>query len=657
MVTVCSKQVRAQRCAHANNLVQTIQKNHVQPIATDNRWSLRVFNGFFNELDPYHLYFTQLDTAQFTAQRTELDDLVHNQEQCKWTASVTELFKKRIAEYKLWLEQSLSKPYNYQVADQFDGYNFPPEAFSPNTSALEVNRIAYFKFLILNRMFAESLADSAKASLLVFEELARKKVKVRELQKIADLEGKGFSNYADDAFLQAIAKAFDPHTNYMSVTDHENFKDHLRDETLSFGFSLGESESGLYRIENVLPGGPAWNSNNFQEGDFLLAFETPAKGTLSSMDYELDDLEDLISSNEIQEATFTLRKTDGQIQKVTLRKEKMRSIENTVSGYVLKGSKTIGYIPLPSFYFSRNETSQGGCASDVASAIIKLNKEKIEGLILDLRFNGGGSMDEARELAGIFIDFGPIIMVQDAKSPVAVLKDSNKGTIYNGPLMIMVNGFSASASELLASSLQDYKRALIVGGHTFGKGTGQSVLPLPSGGTNFAKVTTLKIYRINGKTYQHKGVTPDISLPDITQFLDRREANYPTALPGDSIPKKAYYTPAPQPAFTTLAEKSKQRVQQSAQFKNIELWQHQLIKPIPLDVAGFTTYASGFALNKKSDPLALLTIHNTSFDNSLLAFDPFRKTLNEKSIQQLRESFYIQEAYNIMLDYISLTKK
>jgi carboxyl-terminal processing protease len=265
---------------------------------------------------------------------------------------------------------------------------------------------------------------------------------------------------------------------------------------------------------------------------------------------------------------------------------------------VLKGAKKIGYIPLPSFYFDTGNVS-GGAAGDVAKAIIKLNKENIEGLILDLRFNGGGSIEEARELAGIFIDFGPVVMYKQADQTVSVLKDMTRGTVYNGPVIIMVNGFSASASELLAASLQDHKRAMIVGGRTYGKGTGQRIYPLTGSSTDFAKVTLLKIYRINGKTYQHKGVIPDVTLPDVTQSLGDREADFAYALSSDSVTKKAYYTPLTMKALTPLAEKSMARVQQSQSFKSVDQMQRKLLTPVPLDAAGFKSVSH--QVNASSD--------------------------------------------------------
>lgn len=639
------------KCELAGSLINLIEKNHIQPLPLNDEWSKRVFQNLFDELDPLHLYFTQDDLKVFTDQKNELDNLVREKKHCEWVNTVGDLFKKRTSDYKITLERAFSKSFDYSQMDQLDLANFPPKAFAASAQQLETHRKSYLKFQVLMRMYLESVADSSGKPLITHESFARKNIQKKELQKIADLERQGYETYTGNAFLKAIALAYDPHTTYMSSSENENFNERLSDENLSFGFALYENETGSFIVKDIIPGGPAWNSNAIREGDMLLRAALPGNTDLNSMDYGVEDFEELLGSVSVTEAVFTFKKADGQLIQIKLIKEKTRSIENTVSGYVLKGVKKIGYIPLPSFYFDRG-TASGGAAGDVAKAIIKLNKERIEGLILDLRSNGGGSIEEALDLAGIFIDFGPVTMYQQANQTVSILKDMTRGTIYNGPLIIMVNGFSASASELLAASLQDHKRALIVGGRTYGKGTGQSIYPIAGSKTDFSKITVMKIYRINGKTFQHKGVIPDITLPDVTQSLGDREEDFLYALSSDSVTKKAYYTPLAMKALTPMAAKSMARTQQLQAFKTVESLQLQLLKPIPLDVVGFSQY-----LNRpKAEPvenLQPLTVTNTLFDNSLLALDTFRKVLNEKSVQEIRQSLYIQEAYNIMIDYIT----
>lgn len=231
--------------------------------------------------------------------------------------------------------------------------------------------------------------------------------------------------------------------------------------------------------------------------------------------------------------------------------------EERVKSFILKGSNTIGYIYLPAFYedWEANNDGLNGCANDVGREIIKLKKENINGLILDMRYNGGGSVSEAAELTGIFIDAGPVAQEKSRGARVNTIKDMDRGTIYDGPLVILVNGYSASATELMAGALQDYNRAIIIGSPTYGKATMQVVLPMDTTVTpenfsqiqtdDYLKITISKLYRITGATAQFKGVQPDIVVPDILDAYITKEANEPFAIRPTVISANKYYTPYP----------------------------------------------------------------------------------------------------------------
>ena len=258
------------------------------------------------------------------------------------------------------------------------------------------------------------------------------------------------------------------------------------------------------------------------------------------------------------------RKKDGTTRIVLLRKEKIENEENIVKGFVLKGEKKIGYILLPAFYTEWENESGSSCANDVAKEIVKLKKENIDGLILDVRYNGGGSLGEAMEMIGIFVDEGPLMGQKQKAEKVIYLKDPNRGTIYNGPMALMVNGQSASASEILAASLQDYNRALIVGSNTYGKATMQQMMLLDTmtnrptqigNAKDIVKITTGKLYRLSGETAQMNGVSPDIVLPDAFDGLDYREKFSSFALPADKVAKNAYYKPLAALPVNELPEK------------------------------------------------------------------------------------------------------
>jgi carboxyl-terminal processing protease len=380
-----------------------------------------------------------------------------------------------------------------------------------------------------------------------------------------------FKTELENDYLNTIAWCYDPHTSYMSISQKKDFDTHMSASEYSAGFELEENDKGDLTISFLQPGGSAWRSGQLHTGDQLIKIKSEGieKEIATIGD---DELENMLGGNNQAGLEVTVKTAAGELKTIKLSKEKIDDEESIVKSYVLQGNKNIGYINLPGFY-SREDDSitdekdikYDGCANDVSKEIVKLRKDTIAGLILDLRYNGGGSMWEAMQLAGIFIDIGPVASVKDKDGKVRFLKDPNRGTIYDGPLMVLINGRSASASEFVSAVLQDYNRALIVGGTTYGKGTAQIVLPMDTmpfsnnkNYTEFVKVTQQKFYRVNGSTTQWKGVLPDIELPDIySDELNKEKANS-SALQPDNSKTGIYQAAAALPA-QSLKLKSEQR--------------------------------------------------------------------------------------------------
>jgi carboxyl-terminal processing protease len=285
------------------------------------------------------------------------------------------------------------------------------------------------------------------------------------------------------------------------------------------------------------------------------------KESIDVSDATAGELYHILSTEGADRLTLGVRKADGTLKEVNLQKARVAGTpeedDDKVQGFLLKGAKTIGYISLPAFYEDwENNKGVNGCANDVAKEIIKLKKENIGGLILDLRYNGGGSMNEAVQLSGLFIDAGPVGQVLSRDPKVYTLKDINRGTVWSGPLLVLVNGSSASASEMVAGTLQDYNRALIVGSPTYGKATAQVVLPMDTTvnleqldrrtvASSYLKVTISKLYRVNGSTAQMTGVKPDVLLPEPPGAGTEREADERFVLPPTPIAANKYYLPLP----------------------------------------------------------------------------------------------------------------
>lgn len=358
--------------------------------------------------------------------------------------------------------------------------------------------------------------------------------------------------------------------------------------------------------------------------------------------------------------------SNGTRSFVSLTKDIVELSENILNGFVLAGSHKVGYINLPSFYQQWEKGIGEGCANDVAKEIIKLKKERIDGLIIDLRFNGGGSMQEAFDLAGLFLDTGPLAILKEKNSPPFVVRDMHKGTIYDGPLLLLINQMSASASELLAATLQDYNRAILVGTTSYGKATSQVIIPIQTntgGGEakktdEFVKLTTGKIYRITGGSYQKRGVRPDVYVPDLNEGLSFNERQSLYSLEADSITKKTYYTATtPIPSSTLQSLSQLRSIEHSEKINSLN---RRLSKSISLKSGEFfDSFAETLTLLENINPKNSnqFKIQLITYDNALHSVNEYKKEDSERLKTSLEQNFLLQEAYNIVVDYLTIQKK
>jgi carboxyl-terminal processing protease len=461
-------------------------------------------------------------------------------------------------------------------------------------------------------------------------------------------------------FFKALATAFDPHTEFFSKAEMVDFQTSISSKTLSWGFDFAENKIGQSTINRILPGGPAWNSNVIHQGDVVTELNFENGLVLDPLDYSSNELNNELKNPDRLRIKITLQRLDGKSEAVRLEKSEADSEENSVQGFVLKGEKKIGYIHLPAFYTNWDDPSSKGCANDVAKELVKLKKENISGIILDLRFNGGGLVKEAVELAGVFIDFGPLMIFKE-KEQALVLKDINRGVAYDGPLLILINGLSASASEIVAATLQDHHRAIIAGAPSFGKSTGQAVFPVVRKDTlGFVKVTQEKIYRVTGKSHQRLGVVPDIALPDLIDFFGYSEKNYTTALPNDSIIKKVYYYPLPAIPLKELSEKSVRRIESSPSFQRIRVARDNFTLNIPLELNDFLVYLSRNETVEETTNThgnKYFDVITTQFDNPMLQLDSYTKEISNHLREEIAESPYVEESFKILLDYVQFKSK
>jgi carboxyl-terminal processing protease len=672
-------------CNQASTLLGMLNKYHLSPPELNAITSAEVFDDFIQRLDPANCIFISTDIASLQSYKTILLNTTSNQQVCKFLEVVSALYISGLYRADSLVSAILLNPIDFNKKDSILFLKDYEANFASDKKELENRWLKRLKFMALNMMFTPvSDEDPLKMEafqLLLKESEIRKKLVIRERrtnQRILEYPS-GSKAYITELFLNTIANRYDPHTLYFSPQRKESFISSLSREAMSFGISFTENKNGEVMIDNLVPGGPAWKSNQLNPGDFPIQIQWPKGEGIDLSWSSLEEVEQIITQSGYNTMELSVRKANGLIVKVRLTKEVINVEENSITGYVLTGEKKVGYISMPDFYTDGEMQDAPGCSNDVAKEIIKLQKEGIEGLILDLRYNGGGSLQEALGLMGIFIDQGPLFMAREKGQKPHVFKDLNRGVVYSGPLVVMVNGFSASASELVTAGLRDYNRALVVGCTTFGKAIAQVTLPLDTN-INFSKermgkkssafvnVTIEQIYRINGNSYQKTGIQPDIVLPELYDDPDLREAGEPYSIGADKIDKKVIYLRMPELPVSDLAEKSNARTSPLQVFNKIKYLSDSLqniekSEALILTLENFRQYKSWIkeledrisALNKTSS--APFTAGSTMYDAPVLVNDNHRKELTDNAIGELQTDIYVSEVYSIMNDFISLMRK
>ncbi|MGC4104464.1 carboxy terminal-processing peptidase [Ferruginibacter sp.] len=667
--------------AKAITLRRFLEQQHYKPVDWNDTSSAMLYNKWMEELDDEKMFFTQKEISVLETYKNKLDDELLNK-----TAFVVgkDFFSVSVAAYKLRVQKTDSiikaitaKPLDFSKPDNI---TWPFTTYAATEQEVAQRWQKYIKWRVLNQV-AEKQSDSTglstklPATFTALEAEAREKIKRKELSYISNILSTPelFISNLQDEYLNSIAWCYDPHTNYMSLKEKKEFDTELSGTEYSAGLDLDEDEKGDKKITYLQPGGSAWRSGQLHKGDVIISIKAEGKEK-NVTDMSEGELNRYLNGNSESDVEITVRTSAGETKTAVLHKEKVTDDEGIVKSYVLHGKQNIGYINLPGFYSREDDNAKyeedikyDGCANDVSKEIVKLKKDTIGGLILDLRYNGGGSMWEATQLAGIFIDIGPVASVKEKDSKVHFLKDPNRGTIYDGPLIVLVNGASASASEFVSAVLQDYNRALIVGGTTYGKGTAQQVLPMDTVRLDasktyedYVKVTVEKFYRVNGSTTQWKGVVPDILLPDVYSDDEYKERSNASALQPDNS-RQGMYQPLPALPVATLAAKSKQRTDASAYFKGINsfinwMQQYKKERTINLQWSGYATqYSEAMKMYKLFDDDATnngIRITNNGFDWQRIVQSTQRsKDINSTYLKNLQQDETLAEAYRILMDW------
>jgi carboxyl-terminal processing protease len=654
-----------------------LEQGHYSPRKIDDKFSKDVWAKYLKSLDPDKEFFLAADTVSFKKFETKIDDEIHGATLQSFFV-INDAYKKRIEETSVIYKEILQAPFDFNTDETYTD-DAAATPFSKNEAVRKELWRKKLKYATLER-YTELLDQQEKnknAKDFVaktnqqLEKEARDKV-MKAFDRMFDRFRNRFKD--DDRFnilVNDITETMDPHTTYFPPIEKRSFDESMSGEFFGIGASLTE-EDGQIKIATIVTGGPAQKSGEIQVGDYVLKV---GQGTDEAQDlsgFEVPDAVRLIRGKKGTEVKLTIKKADGAIKTISMIREKINLEETFAKSSVINAASNqkIGYIYLPEFYANFQDPNGARCAADVAKEIIKLKQENVQGIILDLRNNGGGSLMDVVQMVGLFIDEGPIVQVKSRDEAPSILKDKDNNVLWDGPLTVMVNEFSASASEIFAAAIQDYKRGLVIGSSsTYGKGTVQRNIELERSSwvsnnpseLGSIKLTLQKFYRVSGGSTQLRGVASDIVLPDQYEYLKLREKDNPSALAWDEINSAKFKTWKNDYDFAEIIRKSNERIGQNINFQQIKSYSDWLGKyndkvyNLKLDKYRqqkkiFATTASTIdSLTKLKTPL---DINNLVVDIDRIRNDQNKMERNTAYMKRLKNDLHLGEAVNITADMI-----
>lgn len=588
---------------------QLLETEHYSPRKIDDAFSKEVFDGYFKALDPDKSFFLQSDIDSLKIYERRIDDEIHGSP-LSFTDAVDLIYDRRIKEVKVLFNQLIEQPFDFNTNDSIY-LDADAIAFPKNAKERDDRWRKLLAYRVLDRYVSateEREKNKGKEKYIVksdslIEVESRNAIKKIQVRKFESLERTFGKEKRFETFLNTITGLMDPHTDYFAPVEKRSFTEQMSGVFYGIGALLGQDDNGV-KLVNITPGGPAWKSGQLVANDVIIKIAQGAEEPVDIEGYETTEAVKLIRGSEGTEVRLTVRKPDGTIKVVALKREKVILDEGYArSAVITKGNDKYGYIFLPDFYADFEREDGHRCSEDVAKEIVKLKAENVKGITIDIRYNGGGSLYEVVQMVGLFIDKGPVVQIRDKGGRSQVLYDETPGTLYDGPLVVMVNEFSASASEIFAAAIQDYKRGIIVGSSSsYGKGTVQRNVsfgkPLDSLGiqTEYGavKLTIQKFYRINGSSTQRRGVAPDIVLPDEYEFFKYREKDNPSALPWDEMEKAKYQVWTKSPNIYSIASVENKKMGADtaiSRFKKNAQWiAGQVDRPSYLNIEKFKAF-------------------------------------------------------------------
>lgn len=661
------------------NVSELLEEIHYSPKNIDDQFSKEVFKKFLNEEDVEKKIFLKSDIQELSKYQTQLDDEILGKAPVDFVPAVVTIYKKRLQETQIISQEILSQPFDFNKQEtvnlDYDKLDYPV-----NQSAQREEIRKKLKYLTLEK-YAELLDQQvaakgkpgyvAKTNEQLEKEAREKTLKVSD-RFYEHLKIKADEDNFFNVFVETIVQCMDPHTDYFPPVEKRSFDEDMSGRFYGIGAALRDEE-GTIKIVTLVTGSPAWKSGQITVGDVILKVAQGNQEPVDLSSYMVEDAVKIIRGNKGTEVRLTLKKADGSIKVVTLVRDEIIQDEKFAKSVIIQSDKgKIGYIFLPEFYADFDNPKGSRCSVDVAREIIKLKEAKVDGIVLDLRNNGGGSLIDVVQMVGLFIEQGPVVQVRDRDGKPQVLNDRDKSVLYDGPLAVMVNEFSASASEIFAAAIQDYHRGVIIGStSTYGKGTVQRNIPLDKnigyndlgGPLGTVKLTLQKFYRINGGSTQLRGVFSDIVLPDLYEHYKIREKDQPDALAWDEMPKADYTTWKYAYDINSIKNTSLERTNTNIAFttisKNAAWLDSQNDKMFPLNLKAYQDEQKMVRESvKQIDSVSKLTIpmnvYSMPQDTLKYSEDKDKADRYKQWVDSRKTDIYLKETVNVMDDMISL---
>ena len=651
---------------------------HYSPKDINDKFSKEVFKKYMEAVDPNKNILLQSDITDLRKYETRIDDEIMGSP-VQFVPAVSVVLKSRIAETESIYKSILAEPFNFTTDESLetDPKKIDFAVTADQRKEAWRKRLKYMTLERYTALLDDQEKNKTKAGFIAksneeLEKTARAAVSKSMERIFKSLKTRQETDDNFNYFVNIIANSMDPHTDFFPPAEKRYFDEQMSGRFFGIGASLREDEGGI-RVETLVTGSPAWKSGEITVGDIITKVGQATAEPVDLTGYSVQDAVSLIRGQKGTQVVLTLKKSDGTPKVVTLIRDEIVQDDTFAKSMIVKNETNkskLGYLFLPEFYANFEDPKGAHSADDVRKELEKLKAEKVDGIVIDLRNNPGGSLDEVKEMVGLFIETGPVVQVKDRNGRTSVSRDYDKTITYEGPLAVLVNEQSASASEIFAAAIQDYHRGIILGStSTYGKGTVQRAIGLDrdmgfmssNSELGSIKVTLQKYYRINGGSTQLRGVSSDVILPDLFEHYKIREKDNPDALPWDEIQKADYKLWQPGYDYKVIETASAQRVKNSPMFNLIkektEWLAKQENKAYPLKLEKYredkkisSANLKQLEANKLAKELAVTAI--TGEENKYVN-DKSKQERFQAWVKNLRTDIWLNEAVNVVDDMVN----